>query len=125
MRISDWSSDVCSSDLTAPLHPATPRRERHFAVVRGDEGGARPQVEIGHPLADQRPGRTRLPPPPSQPRARARGVQGSRSGEPGGAGARKCRADAQERSEEHTFEPQSLMSISNAVFCMEQKRATE
>src|SRR3546814_21148986 len=27
MRISDWSSDVCSSDLLVPLHPLVDRRQ--------------------------------------------------------------------------------------------------
>src|SRR3546814_10712614 len=34
MRISDWSSDVCSSDLTAHLEPATGAL-REFAEVVG------------------------------------------------------------------------------------------
>src|SRR3546814_16464849 len=29
MRISDWSSDVCSSDLLLPVHPHRHRRHRH------------------------------------------------------------------------------------------------
>src|SRR3546814_17396727 len=40
MRISDWSSDVCSSDLRA----RTDRNRRHQRAVRSDEG----------PLADAR-----------------------------------------------------------------------
>src|SRR3546814_13585379 len=36
MRISDWSSDVCSSDLTAHLEPATGAL-REFAEVVGLE----------------------------------------------------------------------------------------
>src|SRR3546814_16002939 len=52
MRISDWSSDVCSSDLPAPIYSgavADRRRSRHAAAQRraqfrsaglGDGGGA-------------------------------------------------------------------------------------
>src|SRR3546814_11569957 len=41
MRISDWSSDVCSSDLTAPPHPGshpmTPPANRALAqVLKGE-----------------------------------------------------------------------------------------
>src|SRR3546814_3977554 len=32
MRISDWSSDVCSSDLMAPVTPDRPKRRSHPAV---------------------------------------------------------------------------------------------
>src|SRR3546814_16635809 len=43
MRISDWSSDVCSSDLVASVERAGPRRIGHFGELgRGvrPEGGA-------------------------------------------------------------------------------------
>src|SRR3546814_2577945 len=103
MRISDWSSDVCSSDLHQPArrrdehidapferldliaHLNTADQQRHrklviFAVILeilGDLRGKFPRR-----LEDQR--------------------------------ARHARA----RSEEHTSELQSLMRISYAVFCL-------
>src|SRR3546814_6455037 len=54
VRISDWSSDVCSSDLRVPLH------RFHFAQggVAGDAGGIDQDVERamrGLDLAHQRP----------------------------------------------------------------------
>src|SRR3546814_10297296 len=109
MRISDWSSDVCSSDLCAPCS------RRRFASRRN----------------------TRLYGEPVGRRARADGAR--RRGATGEAamaggwlvpwrGAAVCRADArdaegreQERSEEHTSELQSLMRISYAVFCLKKK----
>src|SRR3546814_12641476 len=41
MRISDWSSDVCSSDLLADEH-----RDRHYLLVDGVDGHAH-YVDIG------------------------------------------------------------------------------
>src|SRR3546814_18363827 len=35
MRISDWSSDVCSSDLMVALHARLARAERPFLIVGG------------------------------------------------------------------------------------------
>src|SRR3546814_7192931 len=96
MRISDWSSDVCSSDL-----PASVGRQR-------PEGGLRaPQLQP----ADPRLLRLRLPcrlhpDPPASLHHR----QGPRR--------RPCRLG---RSEEHTSELQSLMRISYAVFCLKKK----
>src|SRR3546814_14479153 len=46
MRISDWSSDVCSSDLAA---------HRHALSARPDHHGGRP-LRQGHPLAERRAG---------------------------------------------------------------------
>src|SRR3546814_6688281 len=95
MRISDWSSDVCSSDLLPRRHRAglptdnsrhldLPLRERHDDSVGG-----------GLSLrADHHPGLG------------------------GGAEHGRCRR----RSEEHTSELQSLMRISYAVFCLKKKR---
>src|SRR3546814_20624160 len=43
MRISDWSSDVCSSDLSEPMEVAEmvmTGRHRRVPVVRGHLGGA-------------------------------------------------------------------------------------
>src|SRR3546814_10081123 len=102
MRISDWSSDVCSSDL-----PGQRRRRR----------GAGPDHSIHWPGPTQGDGlaaRCRFP------------VTGRRTS----AGLRsgclratahdaRCRPD---RSEEHTSELQSLMRISYAVFCLKKKK---
>src|SRR3546814_5243437 len=105
MRISDWSSDVCSSDL-------------QFGQVQrvGEQAGAADlgqarcsgvaiaiveilPVEEGH----QRRQRTALLPCP--------------------AGDLEARLPGrQRRSEEHTSELQSLMRISYAVFCLQKKK---
>src|SRR3546814_8930286 len=67
MRISDWSSDVCSSDLNALFarnlggdrpHSRPKRRREEAAVVGMDEGALRERLPRGdrmtHDGADQR-----------------------------------------------------------------------
>src|SRR3546814_2686703 len=118
MRISDWSSDVCSSDLR-PIHrrfPTEPTRATFLRQPAGapanfcspsaryhgdeDEGQAAPPL----PLCTQQWPGIAFPegqrPPPLHPR----------SGAP--------------RSEEHTSELHSLMRISYAVFCLKKKKTT-
>src|SRR3546814_4645579 len=113
MRISDWSSDVCSSDLAAWII-----RRRDRDVGFGDGGSDSARV------------------------CRWQGDQGDRAGfacvaegdpqsDPGAG--RRIRLSAQGsaaaadravpgRSEEHTSELQSLMRISYAVFCLKKKK---
>src|SRR3546814_1002647 len=107
MRISDWSSDVCSSDLAVLLLEQLlvlgPRRDhrRHVDVVeRGEHrrGVLRFLEALGDRLAHAR-------------HAYAFFLAPGRGG--GGRGGR--------RSEEHTSELQSLMRISDAVFCLKIK----
>src|SRR3546814_4448614 len=119
MRISDWSSDVCSSDLRG--------------LTRGScsDSGSWNQAGNGWDV-----GRWRRP-----CRARANGVAGWAEGRlamasPAGtngcksaicplasANDRRVAPEGQEcRSEEHTSELQSLMRISYAVFCLKKKK---
>src|SRR3546814_9222658 len=107
MRISDWSSDVCSSDL----------------VAKGED---RAGADVGEDDA-QRPQRQR------QPRAaRLGGVMiggDARNGASPAFGNRLLEFDwlawkRQPRSEEHTSELQSLMRTSYAVFCLKKKNTT-
>src|SRR3546814_1117396 len=97
MRISDWSSDVCSSDLLY----------RHLGeytdVPAGDIGcGAR---EIGYLFGQYKRLTNRY----------EAGVLTGKGLTYGGSRARTA------RSEEHTSELQSLMRISYAVFCLKTK----
>src|SRR3546814_4960819 len=106
MRISDWSSDVCSSDIarnrrrettdcgnTLARHAdrgeiaAGDGRWRQFAAACDQTLQQGTRRDNGDLLADQR-------------------------------------ADA-ERSEEHTSELQSLMRISYAVFCLKKKNTPQ
>src|SRR3546814_2770179 len=100
MRISDWSSDVCSSDLTRP--GAGFRRDsegsrashRPASVARG--AGRRQASSRGRPPAVRRRDGRR--------RSMLRRRQAPRL-----------------RSEEHTSELESLMRISYAVFGLKKK----
>src|SRR3546814_2079813 len=107
MRISDWSSDVCSSDL------------------QGLAGAIRqtfPSAAIVLPYGSFRSGEgayrwTEQPDP--DPEKQALQIAGAVP-----AFVRLAR-QLQQRSEEHTSELQSLMRISYAVFCLKKKNNTE
>src|SRR3546814_3187897 len=124
MRTSDWSSDVCSSDLLADTLGAT---RRIYALVNepvpvtngpGVPRRHRPRLPEGRAGVD--PGRGDL-----APRRRQRAGAAPRPRPP--AGGAYHRGDCSpslhhpRRSEEHTSELQSLMRISYAVFCLKQK----
>src|SRR3546814_6235029 len=113
MRISDWSSDVCSSDLA----------ERGEIVA--DAGVVlRHAVERGHGQREARSCRQRaVVPVELVDDARVlRGIGRHRdAGEVLRRRAQHRRA-ADVRSEEHTSELQSLMRISYAVFCLKKKK---
>src|SRR3546814_16947305 len=75
MRISDWSSDVCSSDLL----PAGRRTAGGGRVAR-HRAAARRDVQ-GRPLAQGNPGGVRFPPAvgDGQPAVALRGMGGARA----------------------------------------------
>src|SRR3546814_10712585 len=110
MRISDWSSDVCSSDLidllgfqkplrqclsgTAPKLDFQPRNQgRHYPIRRHSNA-----LHHAHDPCSFSP----------------RSFEDDPSTTGRGAAVR--------RSEEHTSEPQSIMRISYAVFCLTNKK---
>src|SRR3546814_5284450 len=117
MRISDWSSDVCSSDLPAPMSPATagPRPHTPTSVMplddvrerRATDGDLPSGGEIGVALDRAQRGRG--------DRVSCWRRAGERARRPG------ARLHAAGRSEEHTSELQSIMRISYAVFCLKKK----
>src|SRR3546814_6599300 len=132
MRISDWSSDVCSSELGGD-HPKQRHSHRdgvnepvgtlaEALVEPGSERPARQQemtADEGQSGGDQRVGALEhgahyeaVPLPPSSLNV------------PAAAGEKRVTrrgSCANQRSEEHTSELQSLMRISYAVFCLEKK----
>src|SRR3546814_1530222 len=103
MRISDWSSDVCSSDLQRTFRfPA-----RKHAGGRAECGYSRSERSSFREPGCGRTGRL--------PYHRAGGI--GDIDQPSRNHAYLCRR----RSEEHTSELQSLMRISYAVFCLKKK----
>src|SRR3546814_7769294 len=121
MRISDWSSDVCSSDL-----------EAFGEVVRDGSLGRRWALAADHldpvlRLAVQ--DRRQVTARPIQVRLHdlQREAGGDRRIEGIAAALEDGHADRRgdpvgRRSEEHTSELQSLMRISYAVFCLKKKK---
>src|SRR3546814_4484691 len=128
MRISDWSSDVCSSDLRADamvlvalklepaeeaptgddLADALDRPARPLFIGRKNCAPAAPILAgrvTASDLGDALQGALALP-----------GIWGTRHQ------GRSSRADGAFRSEEHTSELQSLMRISYAVFCLKKQK---
>src|SRR3546814_4030964 len=113
MRISDWSSDVCSSDLLWRRHrglgkPSAPARSLGVSrsrTRRGTLGDRNPQTRFVERACELDAlaalGRAGEPRPPRKPR------------------------DDASRSEEHTSELQSLMRISYAVFCLKKQTQTQ
>src|SRR3546814_10298585 len=119
MRISDWSSDVCSSDLLLALRS----RPGSWGSAQRAQGGFEVFVIViaaaEHPLADV--AEAAVQQAPVVEHQRHAGPQ--RNGEPVGA-LHDARMQIL-RSEEHTSELQSLMRISYAVFCLKKKINTQ
>src|SRR3546814_8403416 len=115
MRISDWSSDVCSSDLP-PIELLL--RDIHcseISINRTCQSFTRPVAPACH-------GADRCPPP-----RRGKTASGLRRLFDLAARSDNRRAGAGRgqqalRSEEHPSEIQSLMRISYAGFCLEKKK---
>src|SRR3546814_2426261 len=99
MRISDWSSDVCSSDLQKAHEPLWGCRRRQL-LKGGSDGKAGNTGTVSTESA---------------------------CGPCGWCWSMRARTDRyrrrsqSSRSEEHTSELQSLMRISYAVFCLKKK----
>src|SRR3546814_10015261 len=116
MRISDWSSDVCSSDL---CRSGGSRELFAPSPAKAGEGWG------GVLSGSRRTVATPSQPPPAVAgggaKAKARGFRRSYQSPitaPSSSHARRTRCA---RSEEHTSELQSLMRISYAVFCLKKK----
>src|SRR3546814_1995150 len=130
MRISDWSSDVCSSDLPGSARDNKPRRTepaqpklRSTQSRRFPLSTPNPQGSQGRPAAAPywresqgdgcRRRRLRQNNEPFSRCATLRGIAAS--------GVLLQTVPRTIRSEEHTSELQSLMRISYAVFCLNKK----
>src|SRR3546814_3657148 len=122
MRISDWSSDVCSSDLDA------------VAAKLLDERGGTLVHAYGDPWIIEGQGTAGIE---AHAQMQARGIDGPDTVIAccGGGGlsaglalacpdAEVIAVEPEGRSEEHTSELQSLMRTSYAVFCLKKKNST-
>src|SRR3546814_1924107 len=113
MRISDWSSDVCSSDLFEMRLPAVEeRREETLEMaIHRLERREQPRAALAIEAADRT----------------AEAVDRLRQFLDLGGASLTLGIEfdefvgGDERSEEHTSELQSLMRISYAVFCLKNK----
>src|SRR3546814_9817130 len=107
MRISDWSSDVCSSvfpieaDDAQAERVACQRNVDHSVIALPNAAAVGRHADIGQPG-----------------RVEARQIGTLRQDT---KRARQRSRTEQRRSEEHTSELQSLMRISYAVFCLKKK----
>src|SRR3546814_2859161 len=99
MRISDWSSDVCSSDLSGQGKLRRLRHASRGSRIRGSEPCAAPAC----PCRKDHRKMPRMSSATTTPQERRITV-------------------TQGRSEEHTSELQSLMRISYAVFCLKKQK---
>src|SRR3546814_2582597 len=113
MRISDWSSDVCSSDLPEP--------ERLPAVLDDDADAVftfcRAIVDTTAPyVCAFKPQIAHFAAPGADSEMSSRNFLSSRASR-----ATLARINERSRSEGHTSELQSLMRISIAGFCLQKK----
>src|SRR3546814_7954315 len=120
MRISDWSSDVCSSDLddreVIDRVAGRDLRDRRELIL--DKADAR--EVLGRCLAVDL-GTVRRHDRLVRPRRFCDEKHGDRQQSCAHAPAQMAMDAREERSEEHTSELQSLMRISYAVFCLKKK----
>src|SRR3546814_5178000 len=112
MRISDWSSDVCSSDLAALAGAEASVRARAL-----DMSFTQVRAPIGGRISDRRVDAGNLV-------AGGEGAQATLLTTINALDPIYFSFDASEalRSEEHTSELQSLMRLSYAVFCLKKKK---
>src|SRR3546814_7923357 len=122
MRISDWSSDVCSSDLYVTLFRGASRCELESAGRCLFGNLPYPFDPPGDDRQDFRQcGQSAFPPARCTLLGTTPPVFHFRQS--GLRSARRCDG-RKDRSEEHTSELQSLMRISYAVFCLKKKITT-
>src|SRR3546814_10090966 len=111
MRISDWSSDVCFSDLHPDRDGAGAERRRGVT----DAVAVDVRERHGRPLRNIGPGE----------------FQAETARRPGDQGGLACKPTVTQlfpppcsRSEEHPSELQSLLRNSHAVFCLKKNKET-
>src|SRR3546814_2979047 len=120
MRISDWSSDVCSSDLKGTVYSnASSKFSSTFADFKAGKADENELLTAAKNFQDA-----------------SRALFGSganffadfdsiKAMLTGAKGSVGTDADLPARSEEHTSELQSLMRISYAVFCLKKTKTEQ
>src|SRR3546814_2792406 len=116
MRISDWSSDVCSSDLAEPeigeIYDGKVVKVLEFGAFVNFLGPKDGLVHISQLTADRRPESVgEVVKEGDAVKVKVLGFDDRG----------KVKLSMKVRSEEHTSELQSLMRISYAVFCLKKK----
>src|SRR3546814_5771771 len=106
MRMSDWSSDVCSSDLPAPASLLT--------------NPCASAVDLNGPVSTRLVALSGVH-QPCLPFINAGALSTTRAKARASMASLAPPATWTQRSEEHTSELQSLMRISYAVFCLKKK----
>src|SRR3546814_7829876 len=130
MRISDWSSDVCSSDLNALVKQGVTSAKRSSHTYNNgfdlSIGSAKSEEEIRKRLGARGINVTKVIRETGQGRNQGTGphwhieIDGPTGNRQAGAGSAAGKMNV--RSEEHTSELQSLMRISYAVFCLKKTK---
>src|SRR3546814_9444630 len=110
MRISDWSSDVCSSDLVASACAMNTSSRQVMRVSTCSAGVVHTSEQrfTSSPLGSSAIGPSGVNRSYAQPRCGRRV---------------RTAVTIADRSEEHTSELQSLMRLSYAVFCLKKKNS--
>src|SRR3546814_5195243 len=127
MRISDWSSDVCSSDLAQGLNPPGPDTiwqasgdkltpATPVTLSAANDRGQRFQIRIAVDQDFMFTVQQTVANAGTAPVQVATYALVNRKG---------VSVDPDSRSEEHTSELQSLMRISYAVFCLKKKKQSD
>src|SRR3546814_5317814 len=119
MRISDWSSDVCSSDLTISRLRNFRRnhlqaQEKRSLVDRDHLAPAFERLVLDHRAVDDARGVVKRRELPKGPNRRLDSPRPARS-------IGDIQPHDRARSEEHPSELQSLMRLSYARFCLKKK----
>src|SRR3546814_3292211 len=112
MRISDWSSDACSSDL--PDRAGGREQVEHHGGDDGQRRGAAGRRARSLGFLVHRQGH--VPSPEDEDRQRQPGRERAER-----IDLKRVEPRQADRSEEHTSELQSLMRTSYAVFCLKKK----
>src|SRR3546814_9491968 len=119
MRISDWSSDVCSSDLTGARSAGLVSQGKIGSIVQAKPIERRALLEEA---ANIRGLHTRRHEAELRLKAAEQNLERLDDVLKALEGQRQA---LRRRSEEHTSELQSLMRISYAVFCLQKKKNTQ